>query len=338
MKGIHRIIVMLLLAMSLLLPQAVWAQKNIKVALALPKDASGVDFINGMYEVFKGDVETRTNGALTVEIIYGGALGAPINRMNQMRNGVIQMSDASDGNYATIYPDIQVLNIPYLFANEQNAWKVLDGPFGQKLADDLRTKIGIRVLGWWESGGFKHFSANRPLRSAADFTGLKIRALGPLATPLIEALKASVVPIGFGELYAAVSTGLVDVQDNSLSVFQRIKLQQVHKFILKSGHSYAVGVLGINDAFYIQLSPDERAAVDAAALKAIGFNRDGSRKAEQEAIAALKTTGIEFIELTSEEKQEFKRITQGAVIEWLKTQVSVHDLIDEALLAAQAAR
>jgi C4-dicarboxylate-binding protein DctP len=57
-----------------------------------------------MYEVFKGDVETRTNGALTVEIIYGGALGTPINRMNQMRSGVIQMSDASDGNYATIYP------------------------------------------------------------------------------------------------------------------------------------------------------------------------------------------------------------------------------------------
>ena len=334
MKKIYRILVMLIMVVSFLLPQTVAAQKNIKVALALPNDVSGIDFINGMYTVFKTDLETRTHGALTVEIIYGGALGTPINRMNQMRSGVIQMSDASDGNYATIYPDIQVLNIPYLFAKEQDAWKVLDGPFGQKLADDLRIKTGIRVLGWWESGGFKHFSANKPLRSAADFAGLKIRALGPLAAPLIGALKASAVPIPFGELYAAVSTGLVDVQDNSLSVFRRIRLNEVHKFILLSGHSYAVGVLGINNAFYIQLSPDERAAVDEAALKAIAFNRDGSRKAEQEAIGALTTAGIEFIEWGPDEKREFQGITQAPVIKWLKTQISAPSLIDEALLAA----
>jgi TRAP-type transport system periplasmic protein len=336
MKTIYRIITTLIAAVLLLLPQTAGAQKNIKVALALSKDLPGIDFINGMYEVFKRDVESRTNGALTIEIFYGGALGNPINRMDQMRNGTIQMSDASDGNYATIFPEIQVLNIPYLFATEQNAWEVLDGPFGRKLAEDLRTKTGIRVLGWWESGGFKHFSSNKALRSPADFAGLKIRALGPLAVPLIEALKASVVPIGFGELYTALSTGLVDVQENSLSVFRLIRLQEVHKFILLSGHSYSVGVLGINNAFYIQLSPDERAAVDAAALKAIAFNRDGSRKAEQEAIAALRAAGIEFIELTSEQKQEFRRITQGPVIEWLKTKISVPDLIGEALLAVQA--
>jgi tripartite ATP-independent transporter DctP family solute receptor len=327
----------LIAAVLLLLPQTAGAQKIIKVALALPKDVPGIDFINGMYEVFKSDVETRTNGTLTVEIFYGGALGNPIGRMNEMRSGVIQMSDASDGNYATVYPDIQVLNIPYLFVSEQNAWKVLDGPFGQTLAEDLRTKTGIRVLGWWESGGFKHFSSNKALRSPADIAGLKIRALGPLAEPLIEALKASAVPIGFGDLYTALATGLVDVQDNSLSVFRLVKLQEVHKFILLSGHSYSVGVLGINNAFYIQLSPDERAAVDAAALKAIAFNRVGSRKAEQEAITALRIAGVEFIELTSEQRQEFRRITQGPVIEWLKSQMSVPSLIDEVLSAVRAA-
>jgi TRAP-type transport system periplasmic protein len=335
---IYRIITTLIAGVLPLLPQPAGAQKNIKLALALSRDVPGIDFINGMYEVFKSDVETRTTSALTVEIIYGGALGNPVSRMNQMRTGAIQMSDASDGNYATVYPDIQVLNIPYLFATEQNAWKVLDGPFGQKLAEDLRAKTGIRVLGWWESGGFKHFSSNKALRSPADFAGLKIRALGPIAVPLIEALKASAVPIGFGDLYTALTTGLVEVQDNSLSVFRLVRLQEVHKFILLSGHSYAVGVLGINDAFYVQLSPDERTAVDAAALKAIAFNREGSRKAERETITALRMAGIEFIQLTPVQKQEFRRITQGPVIEWLKTQISVPGLIDEALLAVRAAR
>src|SRR5258706_16205454 len=84
---ICRIVTTLITGVLLLLPQPASAQKNIKVALALPKDVPGIDFINGMYEVFKSDVEARTTSALTVEIIYGGALGNPVSRMNQMRNG-----------------------------------------------------------------------------------------------------------------------------------------------------------------------------------------------------------------------------------------------------------
>src|SRR6266853_333987 len=211
------------------------------------------------------------------------------------------------------------------------------GPLGRSSLRISGPRLGFVSL----DGGSRvvsSTSARTRLRSPADFAGLKIRALGPLAVPLIEALKASAVPIGFGDLYTALTTGLVDVQDNSLSIFRLVRLQEVHKFILLSGHSYAVGVLGINNAFYIQLSPDERAAVDAAALKAIAFNREGSRKAEQEAIAALTTTGVEFVDLTSEQKQEFRRITQGPVINWLKMQISVPGLIDEALSATQAAR
>jgi len=320
------------------IPQTAGAQKHIKIGLALPKDRPGVDFINGMYERFGSDVQVRTNGALTVEIVYGGALGDPDGRLNQMQNGAIQMSDAADGNYATVYPEIGVLSIPYLFATDQNAHKVLDGPFGQKLAEYVRTRTGIRVLGWWDSGGFKHFSSNRPLRSPSDFSGLKMRALGPLAVPLIEALKGSAVPIRFGNLYTALSTGLVDVQDNSLSIFRLLKLQEVHKIILLSGHSYALGVLGINNAFYIQLSEDERAAVDVAASKAIAFNRESSHKAEQEALPALRAAGVEFIELTPEEKEQFQTTIQGSIIHWLRTRINAPSLIDEVLLAAQEAR
>jgi tripartite ATP-independent transporter DctP family solute receptor len=335
---IFHIVAPIVAAVLMSMPQTASAQKNIKIGLAVPKDKPGIDFINGMYEHFASDVQARTNGALTVEIVYGGALGDPNGRLNQMRNGAIQMSDAADGNYATVYPEIGVLSIPYLFATEQTAHKVLDGPFGQKLAQDLRATTGIRVLGWWDSGGFKHFSANRSLRSPSDFAGLRMRALGPLAVPLIEALKASAVPIGFGNLYTALSTDLVDVQDNSLSIFRLLKLQEVHKIILLSGHSYALGVLGINNAFYNKLSEDERAAVDAAASKAIAFNRESSRKAEQEALPALRTAGVEFIELTPEQKEKFQTTIQGSVVRWLRTRINAPSLADEALSAAQAAQ
>lgn len=338
MKTMLRSMAALAAALLLAAPPAAQAQKTIKVGLALSKGAPGFDFINGMYELFKAEVEAGTKGALQVELVYGGALGNPNDRMNQMRRGAIQMSDAADGNYASIYPDIQVLSIPYLFATEQAAWRVLDAPFGQRLAEDLRAKTGIRVLGWWESGGFKHYSSNKPIRGTADFAGQKIRAMGPLAVRPVEAMKGSASPIAFNELYTSLKTGVVDGQDNSVSVFRLVKLQEVQKYLLLSGHSYAVGVLGINDAFYGGLSASEKAVVDGAARKAIAFNREGSRKAEAESLAAVKAAGVQVIELSAAQKEEFRRATQGAVLDWLKTQVSSPKVIEDALAAAKAAQ
>jgi tripartite ATP-independent transporter DctP family solute receptor len=337
MNILSRSLAALAAALLFAVPPAVQAQKVIKVGLSLPKGVPGFDFINGMYEVFKAEVEGATKGALTVDLVYGGALGNPNDRLSQMRRGAIQMTDAADGNYATVYPDIQVLNIPYLFRTEQAAWKVLDGPFGQRMAEDLRARTGIRALGWWESGGFKHYSSNKPIRGTGDFAGQKIRAMGPLAVRPVEAMKGSASPIAFNELYTSLKTGVVDGQDNSVSVFRLVKLQEVQKYLLLSGHSYAVGVLGINDAFYNGLQAAEKAAVDAAAKKAIAYNREGSRKAEGEALAAVKAAGVQVIELTPAQKEEFRKATQGPVIEWLKGQVSSPKVIDDAIAAAKSA-
>jgi len=78
--------------------------------------------------------------------------------------------------------------------------------------------------------------------------------------------------------------------------------------------------------------------VDAAASKAIAFNRESSRKAEQEALPALRTAGVEFIELTPEQKEKFQTIIQGSVVHWLRTRINAPSLIDEVLSAAQAAQ
>ena len=122
MKAFVRSLAALAAIVLLAAAPAAWAQKTIKVGLSLSKGAPGFDFINGMYELFKAEVESATKGTLTVDLVYGGALGNPNDRLNQMRRGAIQMSDAADGNYATVYPDIQVFNIPYLFPTEQAAW------------------------------------------------------------------------------------------------------------------------------------------------------------------------------------------------------------------------
>jgi len=323
------------LALSATLALPLQAQ-TITVGLSLPETIEGFDFVNGMYRTFAEHVEA--NSDMTVNLVFGGALGNPNDRLAQMRRGVIEMTDAADGNYASIYADIMVLNMPYLFPSEQTAWAVLDGPFGQAMADSIRAETGIRVLGWWESGGFKHFSANRAVEAPADMAGLKIRVLGPLATIPVEAMGASASPIAFGELYTSLSTGVVDGQDNSVSVFNLVKLYEVQSHLVMTGHVYAFGPLGISDAFYSSLSPENQRVIDEAAAAAIAYNRATSRAVEAAAIELAEAAGVTVLRLTDAQRDAFRQVMQPVAIDWLRSNISTPDLIEAALAAVEAAR
>jgi tripartite ATP-independent transporter DctP family solute receptor len=338
MTSFRRVLALTAFAGALAFAVSASAQTTIKVGLTLPKGLPGFDHVNGMYETFGREVEAASKGELKVELAYGGSLGNPNDRLNQMRRGIIQMSDASDGNYAGVYPDVQVFSLPYLFPTEQIAWKVFDGPVGTAMAEDIRKKTGIRVLGWWEAGGFRHFSSNKAIRTVKDFAGQKVRALGPANAKPVEAAGGIAAAIPFNELYTSLKTGVVDAQDNSVSVFRLVKLYEVQKFLTLSGHSYSFGPMGINDAFYEKLSPAHRKIVDDAAKKAIAYNRETSRKIEGEALAFVKQNGVTVIEMEPAAKEEMRAKMQPAVRDWLLTQISAPKVLDDALAAVKAAQ
>ncbi|GAB1379081.1 TRAP transporter substrate-binding protein [Pararhodobacter aggregans] len=332
MKPLVPSLAALLLSAGLALPAAA---QTITIGLSLPENIEGFDFVNGMYRTFAEEVEA--NSDMSVNIVYGGALGNPNDRLAQMRRGVIEMTDAADGNYASIFSDIMVLNMPYLFPSEQVAWQVFDGPFGTQMAEDIRESTGIRVLGWWESGGFKHFSASRLIESPADMEGLKMRVLGPLATIPVEAMGASASPVAFGELYTALSTGVVDGQDNSVSTFNLIRLYEVQSHLMMTGHVYAFGPLGISDAFFSGLSPENQQVILDAAAVAIAYNRETSRAVEASAITRAEEAGVTVVRMTDAQRDAFRQVMQPAAIEWLQGNVDHPDLIDAALAAVAAA-
>ena len=305
--------------------------QSLKAGLMLKKGFPGAEPVNGMYEFFKAEVEKGSGGKIGMEIVYGGALGKPNERLNQVRRGIIQMSDASDGNYASIYKDIQVLSMPYLFPDERTAWNLLDGSIGSRIAEDLRKKTGIRVLGWWESGGFKHYSANRAIRKPDDMKGLKMRVMAPIFGIPVLTLGGSATPIAFPELYTSLKTGVVDGQDNAVWVFNLIKLHEVQKFLMLDGHIYSFGPLGINDRWFSGLSADLQAVVLDAGKKAVAYNRRESRAAEARNVALAKEKGVTVIPFTAEMKKEFADRVRPAAVKWLKENVDTPALVDEVI-------
>ena len=302
--------------------------KTIRIGLSMPRHMKEIDYLNGMFVRFKEIVERESGGDLKVQMYFGGVLGKPDERLNQVRRNIIQMSDASDGNYATIFRDIQVISIPYLFPNREVAHSVLDGEFGKVLAEKLRIKTNIRVLGWWESAGFKHYSANKPMRAPGDFHGQKMRVMSAVFSLPVIAMGGSAIPVPMPELYISLKTGVVNGQDNAVAVFNMLKLHEVQDYLVLDSHIYSFGPLAINEAFFSTLSSHEKRIVESAAKTVVKWNRRRSMEQETAAIKKALCHGVKIIHLTHPEKLALKNRTQPAAIKWMKNNIDSPNLVD----------
>lgn len=107
-----------------------------------------------MATVFKSLVEAGTNGGIQVQTFPNGQLGKDAEVVQQVKSGVIQAGIHSVGGFASVYPMMGVIDIPFAFPNISATYEVFDGPFGQKLAADIEKKTGLHVVGFGDSGGF----------------------------------------------------------------------------------------------------------------------------------------------------------------------------------------
>lgn len=326
----------------------------IAVALVVPSPAKSEPFVMKFglaapdlnpsfwathYNIFKYEVERKSNGRIKVELIWGGALGSPSDRMKQVMMGQIQGADTAEGPIAQAFKPVQVFSIPYLFENEYQAWRVYDGPLVQEMNESLRQNTGLRVLHWWESGGFKQWTnSKRPIRTPADMKGLKLRVMpSPVFQELVSSLGGSPTPISFGELYGALKNKAVDGQNNALSLVSLFKYYQVQKYVTVDNHVYAVSAMVINDKFYQSLPDDLKKVIDNAQELALAVNRGVSRYTDHLAIDSLKANGMEVYFPTPAERKAFKDTAQAPVLQWLRKETG-DKWVDGMLTAAEDAK
>lgn len=280
---------------------------------------------------FANMVNAKSGGRIEVQVYGAGALGAEREYVEAIMAGTVQAGIAS-GVLGGFLPEAMVTDIPYLFPSEAIAWKVLDGPFGDKLSKLMLEKTGMRNLAFAEVG-FRHFTNDvRPIKSPADVKGLKIRVMEtPLYVNMIKALGGSPTPIAWTETYTALQTGVVDGQENPISSTVFAKLYEVQKYITLDGHVYGVDWFLINDKFFKSLPEDLQYIILDSARISAGVGR--GLQLLNSNVVGLQTVldhGCEVYAPTEEELNQFKEATQGPVIEWLKTVISI-DLINEAL-------
>ena len=189
-------------------------------------------------ERFAELVKERSGGNITVRVAGSEQLGNEQSLLTSLRTGAVSMTVNSQGSTSALVPEIAALGLPFLFEDSAAAFKVLEGPIGEELAQRF-AKVQMVPLGWWDNGIRHITNSKRPIVKPADLKGLKIRTPpDPMTIDIFQALGAGTEQISFGELYIALQQGVVDGQENPLTNIASSKLFEVNKFISLSGHKW----------------------------------------------------------------------------------------------------
>lgn len=266
-------------------------------------------------EIFKNIVEGETD--IKVELFSSGALGNEGDLVQQAQEGITQVVMVS-GAMSKICKAAQVLDIPYTFNSAVVAWDVLDGTFGQELADHCEKQTGLKTLAYGETG-FRNFTNNtREIRTPADMKGLKFRVQPiPLYVEMVKGLGGEPTPIAWSELPNALSTGVVDGQENPVGVIYNNKLHKLQKYMTLDGHVYAADFLVINADFFNSLSDAQKAVVSRAAKIAGNMGRSIQQFNTAAGVKGVTEEGMSVYSPTAGELAEFRKLAQPAVKKWL---------------------
>jgi C4-dicarboxylate-binding protein DctP len=230
-----------------------------------------------------------------------------------------------------------VFDIPYLFPNKVVAWDVLDGPFGQKLMDEMLAVTGVRTLAISENGYRHFFTGKKEVHSPEDMKGLKLRTMeNPAHMKLVEALGAAPTPIAFGELYMALQQGVVDGAECPITLINNMKFYEVQKYVVLDGHLYNPLIMFVNDKVWKKLSPDQQEALYEGAQLFKITQRALTERQVQTGIENLKAHGMTVYVPTAEEKEQFRELSQPAVLDYVRDQAG-QEWVDGVLKAVQEA-
>lgn len=238
---------------------------------------------------FAETLEKSTGGQVKVQVYPDRQLGEERELVEGLQLGSVDIAYVS--NLSSFVPQVSVMDIPFLFKDAQHAYRVLDGKVGQELQSAMDAK-GIIGLAFWE-GGWRHLTTKKAVTVPGDLAGLKVRTMqNPVHIEAFKRLGAAPIPMAWGEVFTSLGQGVIDGQENPITIIYTNSLWEVQKNVTLTGHLYGIHYLLMSKVIWNKLPPDIQAKVREAAKEATGYQRTLSAKMEAEQIEQLRKHGM----------------------------------------------
>ena len=241
-------------------------------------------------------VAERSDGELVIEVFPNRQLGEERELVEGLQLGTVDMAIVSTGPLGGFVPAINVVDMPFLFEDSEHAYTVFDGPIGQELLDNFRN-VGIVGAAIWENG-WRHLTSNRPIQEPSDLQGVKIRTMeNEIHMAAFRELGAGPVPMVWGEVYTSLQQGVIDAQENPITIIYTNALWEVQDYVQLTGHVYGPHVVLISEASLNRLPEELQTLLLDTIREVSSYQREKSAELTAEMSEGLRSEGMEILEV-----------------------------------------
>jgi tripartite ATP-independent transporter DctP family solute receptor len=245
---------------------------------------------------FATQVERDSEGRLRVEFYPSGSTGGELEMVQDVSAGTLDMTFTSSAVFTAVAPELSIFDIPFLFRDVAHARSVFDGEIGKAALLRLEPQ-GIVGLGWGENGLRHVTTLDRPVRRPEDLKGLKIRV--PQSDVMVAGFKAfgaDAQSMPFPEVYAALSAGLFQSEENSVATILSTNFDKVQHYLCLTGHVYSPSAFLISKRVFASIQPEDQHVLRAAAAAGGKATRVYLDRVEKSVIEELRRRGMNVVE------------------------------------------
>jgi TRAP-type transport system periplasmic protein len=224
-----------------------------------------------------------------------------------VEDGVLTLGYQSSSYLTDRVPELGFVDLPFLFAQRDQARGAMDGALGRFLADKIEQRVNYRILGWFENG-FRHISNRlRTVHTPADLKGMRIRVLpSEVQARTFELLGCVPLRWDLTEAIAAIKAGTIDAQENPFANTVTYGVHKFHRFHTMTNHFYISRPIFLHRPAFEGWPEDLQRAMGDAIKKAVDFQRGLAIEEDREARAAILAAGCEITELNADQHYQFR--------------------------------
>lgn len=282
------------------------AQQNLVIGHALsPTSHYGVGA-----QAFLDTLTALSGGRFTGQQAPASQLGGERDMIEGLQIGSVDLVVTSTGPLGNFVPEVLVLDLPFLFRDYAHARATLDGEVGQELLEIIGQNDLVGLA--WSENGFRHITnSQRPIRTPADLEGLRLRTMeNRVHMAAFAGMGAAPTPMAFPELFGAMQQGVVDGQENPITVITAARFWEVQGHVSLTGHVYSPAIVLASPVLFNALTEEEQGWFREAARASAAATRAEVDRLEREGVELMRANGMEVI--TDIDRAPFRELAAAA--------------------------
>lgn len=237
---------------------------------------------------FAALVKDRTQGRVEVQVFPNSSLYSETDEVGALQGGRVQVIAPDSSTLSAYVPIWQIFDLPYAFPEAAAVDRLMAGPLGLRLREDLEAQ-GVVMLGYWHGGFVSFTNSRRPLVLPEDFRGLRFRT-PPAEVPAdtLRAMGGIPVPLPLKDVYQALDRGQVDGQESTPATIWSKRMYEVQGHMTLSQHAYALYVVLVQAQQWAGIPPEIREVLREALSEVSQWVREQAPQINAEAMTRLQ--------------------------------------------------